>query len=134
MITPKKWLQLQHWMISLDVQEEDLLEKFILGSGSGGQKINKTSSCVWMKHIPSGFTVKCQQERSREMNRYFARIRLCEKIDLFLKREKSKKQQAIEKIRRQKKRRSRRTKQKMLDDKQYQSKRKQARKKPLHES
>lgn len=130
MITREKWQQLQLQMIALGIYEDDLQEKFILGSGSGGQKINKTSSCVWIKHAPSGLTVKCQQARSQEMNRYFARQRLCEKMDALLKEEKSAHQQAIEKIRRQKKRRSRRTKLKILADKRHQSNRKKTRQKP----
>ena len=131
MITQEKWQQLHVRMFTLGIHEDTLIEKFILGSGSGGQKINKTSSCVWIKHVPTGITVKCQQGRSREMNRYFARQRLCEKLDFQLRKEKSEHQQAIEKIRRQKKRRSRRVKQKILDDKKHQSNRKQTRKKPV---
>lgn len=131
MITREKWQQLHNKMLTLGIHEDDLIEKFILGSGSGGQKINKTSSCVWIKHIPTGIIVKCQQERSREMNRYFARQRLYEKIDFLFKKERSEHQQAIEKIRRQKKRRSRRTKQKMLDDKKHLSDRKKLRKKSI---
>ncbi len=130
MITTEKWQQLQLRMIALGIHDDDLLEKFILGSGSGGQKINKTSSCVWLKHLPTGLIIKCQQERSREMNRYYARQRLCEKIETLVKKEKSDHQQAIEKVRRQKKRRTRRAKQKMLEDKRHQSSRKQTRQKP----
>jgi protein subunit release factor B len=133
MITREKWQQLHVHMFTLGIREEDLIEKFILGSGSGGQKINKTSSCVWIKHVPSGIIVKCQQGRSREMNRYYARQRLCEKLDFLQRKEKSEHQQAIEKIRRQKKRRSRRTKQKILDEKRHQSNLKQTRKKPLND-
>lgn len=131
MITPEKWQRLHEKMLMLGIREEMISEKFILGSGSGGQKINKTSSCVWIKHHPTGIIVKCQQERSQEMNRYFARLRLCEKIDFQQHKEKSDYQKAIEKIRRQKKRRSRRTKQKMLDDKRYQSDRKKLRRKSM---
>ena len=99
--------------------------------GAGAQKkINKTNSCVWIKHLPTKITVKCQQERSQEMNRYVARVRLCEKIHFLLNKEKSEKQQAIEKIKRQKKRRSRKQKQKMLDNKKHRAKQKQARKRP----
>lgn len=130
MIVPDKWQQLYVRMSRLGISEEDLSEKFILGSGAGGQKINKTSSCVWIKHLPTKLTVKCQSGRSQEMNRYYARQRLCEKIAEVLQIEKTKRQQAIEKVRRQKKRRTRRTKEKMLADKHHQTKRKSTRKKP----
>ncbi len=62
----------------MGIREEDLEERFVLGSGSGGQKINKTSSCVYLKHLPSGREVTCQETRSREKNREIARTRLCE--------------------------------------------------------
>ncbi|MBF5060212.1 peptide chain release factor family protein [Candidatus Neptunochlamydia vexilliferae] len=104
-------------MERLGIREEDLIEKFILGAGKGGQKVNKTSSCVYLKHIPTQIEVKCQQERSRELNRLLARRILCEKIAFKIHQEKTKKQQAEEKIKRQKKRRSRRLKQKILDEK-----------------
>ena len=78
-IREEKWQKLQLWMKKLGLNDTDIQEKFITGSGSGGQKINKTASCVYLKHEPSGIEVKCQQERSRELNRYQARVRLCEK-------------------------------------------------------
>ncbi|OGT47171.1 MAG: peptide chain release factor 1 [Gammaproteobacteria bacterium RIFCSPHIGHO2_12_FULL_38_11] len=134
MITKEKWTQLLRKMQSLGINEADLLEKFILGSGSGGQKINKTSSCVWIKHLPTSITVKCQQDRSRTMNRYFARLRLCEKIDTLINKEKSDTKQLIEKIRRQKKKRTRKAKRKMLADKRHQSNRKQTRQSPQGEN
>lgn len=133
MITAQKWQKLAIWMRSLGIQEADLTEKFILGRGAGGQKINKTSSCVWIKHAPSGLIVKCQEGRSQEMNRYYARERLCEKLDFLLKKEKSAHQQQIEKIRRQKKRRTRKAKQKILADKAHQATRKKTRRKPALE-
>lgn len=108
-------------MERLGIREEDLIEKFILGSGSGGQKINKTSSCVYLKHLPTGLEVKCQKDRSRELNRLFARRELCDKLEEALFKEKSKKRQAIEKIRRQKRRRSRRAQEKILASKKHRS-------------
>jgi len=127
MITREKWQQLQMRMLTLGIHDDNLIEKFILGSGSGGQKINKTSSCVWLKHEPTGITVKCQKERSRELNRYYARQRLCDKLDLLQNKAKSGHKQAIAKIKRQKRKRSRRAKEKMLADKKHQSMRKQKR-------
>lgn len=130
MITSEKWQQIRRWMDELDIAEADLQEQFILGSGRGGQNLQKTSSCVLLKHLPSGIVIKCQESRLRESNRFFARRRLCEKIDAIQKNEKSKQQQACEKIRRQKKRRSRRSKQKMLDNKKHRGQLKEERKKP----
>lgn len=133
MVGSEKWQLLRDWMRELGIDEKELQEKFILGSGSGGQKLQKTSSCVQLYHFPSGIVVKCQRARFREVNRYFARYRLCLKIEALQDQQKSIQQQAIEKIRRQKKRRSRRQKQKMLDDKRRRSQVKQTRKKPESE-
>ena len=117
-------------MADLAILESDLIEKFILGSGSGGQKINKTSSCVYLKHIPSGIEIKCQKERSRDLNRFLARRELCRRIEEKDEKIQSEKEQAIEKIRRQKKRRTRRSQEKMLEDKKTHSETKKLRKPP----
>jgi len=85
---------------------------------------------VLLQHAPTGITIKCQQQRSRDANRYYARQRLCEKIDEIQKGQQSKKQQQIEKIRRQKRRRSRRTQQKILEEKKQRGELKKTRKKP----
>ena len=130
MISQQTKEQLQERMKRLSIAEDDLIEKFILGSGSGGQKINKTSSCVYIKHIPSGIEIKCQRERSREMNRFHARRELCERLEQILENKKSKKQQEMEKIRRQKRRRSRRSKEKMLEGKRQTSEKKSLRRSP----
>jgi protein subunit release factor B len=116
-ISNEKVAEIAALMQELGIEDKDLIEKFILGSGSGGQKINKTSSCVYLKHIPTGIEIKCQKDRSREVNRYLARKMLCETIKERLFQEKSKKQQAAEKIRRQKRTRSRKQKKKMLEGK-----------------
>lgn len=63
------------------VKETDLEEQFIRGSGSGGQKINKSSVCVVLKHIPTGITVRCQESRSQLKNRELARKLLESKLD-----------------------------------------------------
>lgn len=117
MISPETIAKISALMEEADVYEEDLEESFILGSGPGGQKTNKTSSVVRLSHEPSGLMVRCGETRSRETNRWLARRMLAE---LILEREhkrKSAARQAREKIRRQKRRRSRRQKQKMLSDK-----------------
>ena len=134
MITHEKWQQLHVRMHALHISENDLVEKFILGSGSGGQKINKTSSCVWVKHIPTGITVKCQKARSRELNRYYARQRLCEKIDALQHKKKSDAEQRIAKLRRQKRKRSKRAKEKILADKKHRAMTKQGRARVSHDA
>ncbi len=125
-----KWEELSDRMQKLGIHENDLIEKFILGSGSGGQKINKTSSCVYLKHVPTGIEIKCQSTRSRDLNRLYARRELCERLEERLFKEKSTKQKEIEKVRRQKRRRSRKAKEKMLAAKKIQSEKKQLRKPP----
>ncbi|KAF2966841.1 hypothetical protein GQX73_g6740 [Xylaria multiplex] len=61
--------------------EDEIEESFLKGSGPGGQKINKTNSAVQLKHIPTGFVVKCQATRSRSQNRTIARQLLADKLD-----------------------------------------------------
>jgi peptide chain release factor len=118
-VNKEKVDSLRERMERCHIREEDLVEKFILGSGKGGQKINKTASCVYLKHVPTGLTVKCQRERSRELNRYIARRELCEKIEHQIFHAKSEKKKEIEKIRRQKRRRTRRQQEKMLKEKKH---------------
>lgn len=118
-VNPEKQSQLELRMQALGLLESDLEEKFVLGGGAGGQKINKTSSCVYLKHHPSGLEVKCQQERSRALNRFLARRQLCEKIEEMVQGKACARQQQIEKLRRQKRRRSKRAQQKMLDNKRH---------------
>ena len=115
-------------MASLGIKEADLEEKFIRSSKAGGQKVNKTSSCVYIKHRPTGIEVKCQQERSQALNRFLARRILANKIESLLLGRKAEQQKKIEKIRRQKRKRSRRAKEKMLKAKKMRSEKKKLRK------
>ena len=114
MVSKEKWDKLKARMVQLHIIEAELVEKFILGSGKGGQKLQKTASTVYLKHLPSGVEIKCQHSRRRDDNRYFARERLCEKLHSTISDEKTKEQQRIDALKRQKKRRSRRAKQKMI--------------------
>lgn len=114
-------------MVSLGISEADLDEKFIRSSGKGGQKVNKTSSCVYLKHKPTGIEVKCRNERSQVLNRFLARRILVNKIESLVLGRESEKQQRIEKIRRQKRKRSKRAKEKMLRDKKIRSEKKELR-------
>ena len=127
MISKPKSEQLTARMARLGLREQDLEEQFIRGSGPGGQKINKTSSTVWLRHKPSGIEIKCGRERSQAMNRYLARRELCDRTEEKILGAQSARRQAIEKIRRQKRRRSRRQREKMLADKRHHSGIKQGR-------
>lgn len=113
---------------ALQVREEDFFESFIRSGGHGGQNVNKSSTCVYLKHIPTGIEVKCQEERSQALNRYYARKILVAKIESLRLGKQSAEQQRIHKIRKQKRRRSRRAQLKVLADKGMQSLKKQQRK------
>lgn len=129
-VSETKQIDLQNRMAKLGLREETLEEQFIHGSGAGGQKINKTSVVVVIKHPPSGLVIRCMQTRSQSMNRYFARRMLVEKLEEQIFKEKSETQKKIEKIRRQKRKKSARAKQKMLDSKKHQGEKKKYRQKP----
>lgn len=117
-------------MESLGVAEEDLEEKFVLGTGPGGQKINKTSICVFLKHRPTGVHVKCQSGRSREANREMARVLLCDQIESGIEAERARTRQAREKERRRNRKPSARAKRRNLEQKRRRSTLKQHRGKP----
>jgi len=110
-VTQKKQAELEARMATLGLREQDLEEKFIRSSGPGGQRVNKTSSCVYLKHRPTGLEVKMQQERQQRLNRYYARKRLCELLEQERLGGKSPAALKAERIRKQKQRRRRRSKQ-----------------------
>ncbi len=116
-VSPEKQRALAERMERLGVREEDLEESFIRSGGPGGQKVNKTSSCVQLLHRPTGVLVKCQESRSQALNRFLARQVLLERIEERLLGEESARRREAARLRRQKRRRSRRAKEKMLEDK-----------------
>jgi protein subunit release factor B len=126
-VGPDKERILYEKMSSLGIDEEDIIEKFVKSRGPGGQNVNKTSTCVYLKHIPTGIEIKCQKERSQSLNRYLARKLLVEKIENIVLGRLSQQQQRIEKIRRQKRKRSKRAKLKMLEAKHKHSEKKKLR-------
>lgn len=126
-ITPQKLADLENQLKARGIRREDVTEKFLRSSGAGGQNVNKVSSAVYLKHLPTGIEVKMRQERSQALNRYLAWRLLLEKIESKQLGEKSKRRKEIEKIRRQKRKRSRRAKERMLGEKRKQSQKKRSR-------
>ncbi len=88
-------------MQRLGISAKDVIEKFIRSSGRGGQKVNKTASCVYLKHIPTGIEVKMQRERSQRLNRFLAWRLLADKIELLKQARALKAYQAKAKVKRQ---------------------------------
>lgn len=125
-----KWEQVERRMEELGIREDDLLEKFIRGSGHGGQKINKTSSCVFLQHASSGVEVKCQATRSREDNRLLAREELCRILEERRRAREQARRQAAEKARRRNRPRPRKVKEGILRSKRKQSRLKKLRARP----
>jgi len=113
-VGPEKERSLLERMERLGIEERDIMERFVRSGGHGGQNVNKTSTCVYLKHTPTGIEVKCQQERSQALNRFLARRILAEKIENMVLGKESEEQQKREKIKRQKRKRSRRAKEKVL--------------------
>ncbi len=117
-------------MAALGVVDDDLDERFIKGSGPGGQKINKTSSCVQLRHARSGIEVKCQAGRSLTANRVEARRLLCEELERRERLRREARRAVAEKRRRQKRRPSQAARRRNVADKRRHGEKKRMRGKP----
>ncbi len=128
-VSHKKEWTLREKMARFGIREAELEEHFIRSRGPGGQNVNKVSTGVYLKHLPSNIEVKACNERSQALNRYAARKVLVSKIETMILGRQSEERKRIEKIRRQKRKRSKRAKEKMLDNKRMHSRKKGLRKK-----
>jgi protein subunit release factor B len=106
-VTGRKVVELEQRMKKCKLSEKDLEEKFVRSRGAGGEKVNKTSTCVHLRHVPSGLAVKMQKSRRQGLNRYYARKRLCEMLENKLLGKESPEAKRLSKIRKQKDRRRR---------------------------
>jgi protein subunit release factor B len=109
--------QIQRRLDTLGIIPSDVEEKFVRGSGPGGQKINKTSSTVCLRHRPTGVEVRVQRERSQAANRELAWQELCEKLENVLRQAEATRRDAVEKERRRKRPKSRAQKRRMVETK-----------------
>ena len=109
------------------MQVSDIEEKFIRGSGPGGQKINKTSSTVWLRHRPTGIEVRCQAERSQAANRDRAWLEICDRLEARQRATREAAQHLREKSRRQTRQKSRGQKVRMIQTKKHRARNKAAR-------
>ncbi len=108
MVRPEKQAALKERMETLGIREQDLEESFVRGSGRGGQKVNKTNNCVYLRHGPTGIAVKCHVDRSRELNRFLARRELCDAVEQMQTDQCAAKARIIQRMRKQKDRKRRR--------------------------
>ncbi len=112
-VSERKRRALAQRLEALGIREEDLEEEFVRSRGPGGQKVNKTSTCVHLRHLPTGITVKCMTERTQALNRYRARLLLADKVEALLKGRQAEEARRIARLRRQKLKRSKRAKEKL---------------------
>lgn len=112
------------------IAREDLEESFTRGRGNGGQKINKTSSAVRLRHVPTGIEIRCQEERSLAWNRYLARVLLCERLEARAVAERRKRDARVSRERAQRAKRSAAAKRKIVAEKRLRGQVKAGRRKP----
>lgn len=111
-------------------REQDLEERFVRSQGPGGQHVNKTSTCVVLRHLPTGVEVRCQSERSQSQNRVLARRLLASKLEARRQAQLAAERHAREKLRRKHRRPSAASQARRLEAKKRRSTRKQQRSGP----
>src|SRR4051812_48471906 len=126
-VSPEKAAGLARRMAELHVTEAEIEESFVRSGGHGGQNVNKTSTCVMLRHRPTGLQVKCQTTRQQGLNRFVARRLLLDKMEAARKANADAERARVEKLRRQKRRPSKGAKERMLADKSHHAAKKEAR-------
>ncbi len=114
-------LQINSRLAAVGTSSADVDERFVRGAGPGGQKINKTSSTVWLRHRPTGIEVRCQRERSQSANRELAWAEMCAKLEERQRAAAAAKQDENQRESRRKRQKSRRQKARMIESKRHRS-------------
>ena len=114
-------------MKELGVLETELDEIFARSGGPGGQHVNKVSTAVTLRHLPSGLQVTVQDSRSQARNRVLARERMLDAIERRRQRERAVEISRREKLRRQRAPRPPALKRRILEGKRRRSKLKKLR-------
>ena len=116
--------QIDERLAALGTRATEVEERFVRGTGPSGQKINKTSSTVWLRHRPTGVEVRCQRERSQAANRELAWLDLCEKLEARARAAREAMVDARETERRRSRQKSRGQKVRMIEAKKHRAKHK----------
>lgn len=114
--------QIDERLTAVGARAADVEERFVRGAGPGGQKINKTSSTVWLRHRPTAIEVRCQRERSQSANRELAWRQLCAKLEARVRQAKAAVVDAREEERRRTRQKSRTQKARQVGAKRHQAK------------
>jgi len=114
-VNPQKQKELEERLGALHIRREEVVEKFVRSAGPGGQKVNKTSSAVYLRHLPTGIEIKMQQDRSQTVNRFLAWRLLADRVEA---RQTGKDPQAaeVDRLRKQKQRRRRKTRGREMEE------------------
>lgn len=120
-------IQIEERLAVLGWSVAEVEEAFVRGAGPGGQKINKTSSTVWLRHRPTGVEVRCQRERSQAANRELAWQTLCDRLEERAREFRRSAVDATEAERRRTRQKSRGQKRRMVEGKRREARRKAGR-------